>query len=121
MGEANFYYFTCLNQFDNLILLNHKKKHLKMAFFGRIINNAKPRWALFKTYAKAELAPPLSGPELLGVARAAGDLGMSVVKGRFLLNTTKTAAVNVLIGAEIAMWFYVGEVIGRGSLIGYNV
>merc|ERR1712142_1208325 len=26
MGEANFYYFTCLNQFDNLILLNHSKK-----------------------------------------------------------------------------------------------
>jgi len=91
------------------------------ALARKVMGNAKPRWALFKTYAKAELAPPLSPGELLGVTKAAGHLGTSIVKGRFLLNTTSSAATNVLIGAEIAMWFYVGEIIGRRSLIGYNV
>ena len=55
---------------------------LEMAALARkVMGNAKPRWALFKTYAKAELAPPLSPGELLGVTKAAGHLGTSIVKG----------------------------------------
>jgi len=92
-----------------------------MAFLGRIVANAKPRLAVFGHYAKAELAPPLTPAELGQVAKGLSDVGSSIVTGRFLTNTTKDAAVKVLIGAEIAMWFYVGEVIGRKSLIGYNV
>lgn len=92
-----------------------------MALVKKMIGNAKPRWALFMTYAKAELAPPLAPSELIGAVRAAGHLGQSVIKGRFLLNTTASAATNALILVEIGCWFYLGECIGRGSLIGYNV
>jgi len=85
-----------------------------------VVGNVKPRLNVFKTYFWAELAPP-SPSEFLGAFRAAGDLPMSIIKGRFLLNTTSQAATNLLIGAEIAGCFFIGEVIGRRSLIGYNV
>ena len=29
--------------------------------------------------------------------------------------------MNTLITAEIALWFFVGECIGKGSLVGYKV
>jgi len=92
-----------------------------MAFVGRIIANAKPRLAVFGHYAKAELAPPLSPAELGAVAKGLSDVGSSIVTGRFLTNTVKDAAVKTLIGAEIVLWFYAGEIIGRQSLIGYDV
>jgi len=92
-----------------------------MAFLGRMVANAKPRLAIFGHYAKVELAPPLSVAELGQVAKGLGAVGNSIFTGRFLTNTTKEAGVKVLVGAEIALWFYVGEVIGRQSLIGYNV
>ena len=41
--------------------------------------------------------------------------------GKFLDVTVKEAAANTLVVAEIAFWFYVGEIVGRRSLIGYNV
>jgi len=92
-----------------------------MAFLGRMVANAKPRLQVFAHYAKAELAPPLTPAELGQVAKGLGNVGTSLATGRFLTNTTKEAAVKVLVGAEIACWFYVGEIIGRGSLIGYDV
>ena len=52
-----------------------------MALVRKIIGNAKPRLALFKEYAKAELAPPLTPTELKGCAKAFGHLGQSIVKG----------------------------------------
>lgn len=35
--------------------------------------------------------------------------------------TTKEAVQNSLVGLEIACWFFVGEMIGRRSIIGYKV
>ena len=31
------------------------------------------------------------------------------------------AAVNTLIGIEVACWFFVGECLGKRSLVGYNI
>lgn len=92
-----------------------------MAFVQRIVANAGPRLSVFGHYAKAELMPPISPAELAQVAKGLTDVAASVASGRFLTNTTKEAAVKLLVGAEIVAWFYVGEVIGKGSLIGYNV
>ncbi|RXM33205.1 ATP synthase subunit g, mitochondrial [Acipenser ruthenus] len=41
--------------------------------------------------------------------------------GRLSQITVKDAVRNGLVATEVLMWFYIGEVIGRGSLIGYNV
>jgi len=92
-----------------------------MAFVQRIIANAGPRLAVFRHYAAAELAPPVTPGELVQVGKGLTEAASSLATGRFLTNTTKEIAVKSLIGAEILMWFYVGEVIGKGSLIGYNV
>merc|ERR1711976_412913 len=35
--------------------------------------------------------------------------------------TVKEATLNTLVAVEIVCWFFVGEVIGKRSLIGYNV
>jgi len=104
-----------------LVRASTEKQFIKMAFVQRIIANASPRLSVFGHYAKAELAPPLSPAELTQVAKGLGDVASSIATGRFLTNTTKEAAVKLLIGAEIVGFFYIGEVIGKGSLIGYDV
>lgn len=35
--------------------------------------------------------------------------------------TVREAAQNAAVVVEVAMWFYIGEIIGRGSFIGYDV
>ena len=35
--------------------------------------------------------------------------------------TVKEATVNTIVVAEIACWFFIGECIGKGSLVGYQV
>lgn len=44
-----------------------------------------------------------------------------VMKGKFFDVIVKEVVVNILVVVEIVFWFYVGEVIGRRSLIGYDV
>lgn len=34
---------------------------------------------------------------------------------------SQEATVNTLIGIEVAMWFFIGECIGKGSLVGYQI
>ena len=45
----------------------------------------------------------------------------STLTGKFLDVTMKEATKNTLVAVEIACWFYVGEIIGRRSIIGYKV
>ena len=45
----------------------------------------------------------------------------NMLQGKFLDNSVKETAAKGLVAAEICFWFFVGEIIGRGSLIGYNV
>merc|ERR1711872_413833 len=111
--------FTCLKFIPKRSAI--KLSISSMAFVRTVVANAKPRLALFKTYAKAELAPPLRPAEFVDAAKAAGQLGTSLIKGRCLLFTPKDALTNLGVLAEICCWFYVGECIGKGSLIGYNV
>lgn len=33
----------------------------------------------------------------------------------------KDVAVNGVVVTEVACWFFIGECIGKGSLVGYNV
>lgn len=43
------------------------------------------------------------------------------MSGKFLDMTVTQATKNTLVAVEVACWFYIGEIIGRRSLIGYNV
>ena len=45
----------------------------------------------------------------------------STLSGKFLDCSVKEATRNTLVAVEIACWFYIGEMIGRKSIIGYKV
>merc|ERR1712045_863848 len=81
---------------------------------------AKPRFATFLKYGKTELAPPTPGELIQGVGQAA-KLVSSAATMQFRHLTVKEAWLNTLVGVEVACWFFVGECIGKGSLIAYQV
>ena len=45
----------------------------------------------------------------------------SASSGAFLNLTVKEATTNAIVVADVAFWFILGEIIARGSIIGYNV
>merc|ERR1711864_68853 len=85
-----------------------------------VMEVAKPRLNTFLRYAKVELAPPSPGELPLAI----GDLSVklaNIQKQSFRQWTVKETTVNLVVGAEILCWFFIGECIGKGSLVGYNV
>ena len=77
--------------------------------------------ATFAKYAKVELTPPMSGAELGGVVKGVGRLVGDAATFKWASASVKEATVNTIIVAEIACWFFIGECIGKGSLVGYQV
>ncbi|CAG7724937.1 unnamed protein product [Allacma fusca] len=85
-----------------------------------LLNDAKPKFGVFLKYAKVELTPPTPAdiPKAIGGIR---NILNSVRTGRYKQLTVREAWLNTLVGAEITLWFFVGEVIGRRNLVGYKV
>nr|XP_032801386.1 ATP synthase subunit g, mitochondrial-like [Petromyzon marinus]XP_032801387.1 ATP synthase subunit g, mitochondrial-like [Petromyzon marinus] len=81
---------------------------------------SRPRLSKFWSLAKVELVPP-SPAEIPRAVEAFKAMVERSRRGGVGNLTVREALRNSLVGVEIAMWFYVGEVIGRRSLIGYNV
>ena len=71
---------------------------------------------LFWGHARVELGPPglSQWPE---VRQGLSKLWNSTISGRFL----DVSVSDTLVAVEVACWFYVGEMIGRKSIIGYKV
>ena len=92
----------------------------------------------FAKYAKVELTPPGPG-EVGGIVRGAGNLVKDaatfkwaqvwvaivdvVFQAELIISqaSMKQVAVNTVVVTEIACWFFIGECIGKGSLVGYQV
>ena len=81
---------------------------------------AQPHLSKFWGHARVELGPPglSQWPQ---VKEGFSKLLNSTLTGKFLDMSVKEATRNTLVAVEIACWFYVGEIIGRRSLIGYKV
>lgn len=81
---------------------------------------AKPKLATFMYYAKVEMKPPTPG-EFGEIKSGIGRLINGAKTGKWKELTVKEAWLNTLVFAEVGFWFFVGEVIGKRNLIGYNV
>ncbi|CDI97473.1 lethal 2 06225 [Echinococcus multilocularis] len=78
-----------------------------------------PAIAKFYKYAKVELRPPT-----MSELTPALEEGKSIINffksGAWKQKTVKDFALDSAVAIEVLMWFFVGEIIGRRSLIGYK-
>ncbi|KAJ8735255.1 hypothetical protein PYW07_006875 [Mythimna separata] len=81
---------------------------------------ARPKFNIFMKYARVELAPPKLS-EIPQIKAGIAKLLTSAKTGAWRNQTVKQASLNVLVGAEVIFWFYVGECIGKRHIVGYNV
>lgn len=81
---------------------------------------AKPKAALALRYAKVEMVPPHPG-EFGEIARGLGRIVRGAKTGHWRTLTMREAFLNTCITFEVLCWFFVGECIGKRSLIGYQV
>ena len=81
---------------------------------------AKPRFATFVKYGKVKLMPPSPAkiPKAFGQA---SKLVQSAITFRWTKLTTREAWVHTLVATEVICWFFIGECIGKGSLVAYKV
>ncbi|KAK2111356.1 ATP synthase subunit g, mitochondrial [Saguinus oedipus] len=76
--------------------------------------------ATFWYYAKVELIPPTPA-KVPRAIQSLKEIVSSALTGSFKQLTVKEAVLNGLVATEVLMWFYVGEIIGKCGVIGYDV
>merc|ERR1711962_85612 len=81
---------------------------------------AKPRLAMALKYGKQELMPPSPGEIPAAIGQAA-KLVKSAMTFKWANITMREAWLNTLVGVEVGCWFFIGECIGKGSLVAYKV
>merc|ERR1712186_195851 len=78
-----------------------------------------PRWATFVKYGKVELMPPSPAEIPAAIGQLAG-LVKSAMTMQFRHTPVKEAVINAVVTTEVLCWIFIGECIGKGSLVAYN-
>ncbi|CAF2521053.1 unnamed protein product [Rotaria sp. Silwood2] len=73
----------------------------------------------FWYFARVELRPPMPN-EFGQIQQSIQRIVQSASTGAWRHLTVKQLTLNTLVGLEVMFWFYIGECIGRGSIIGYR-
>lgn len=84
------------------------------------VDSATPKLNTFMRYAKVELVPPTPA-EVGGVAQGFNNIVKSAQTGAWRNMPVKDAWRNVLVTTEVLCWFFIGECIGKGTFVGYQV
>nr|CAX77333.1 lethal (2) 06225 [Schistosoma japonicum] len=84
-----------------------------------VIQEVSPRWPKFKKYALVELRPP-NQADLKPALEQAWKLIDAGKNGAWKNVTLKEGLVNAAVTAEVLCWFFIGEIIGRRSFLGYS-
>uniref|UniRef100_A0A8C4QPT8 ATP synthase, H+ transporting, mitochondrial F0 complex, subunit g n=1 Tax=Eptatretus burgeri TaxID=7764 RepID=A0A8C4QPT8_EPTBU len=84
------------------------------------VSFCRPHLITFWSLARVELTPPRISEVRPAVEMLRGEVKAAKL-GHYKQLTVREAVRGGLVAVEVAMWFFVGEVIGRGSLVGYNV
>ncbi|KAK8736221.1 hypothetical protein OTU49_004876, partial [Cherax quadricarinatus] len=84
------------------------------------VDAATPKLNTFIRYAKVELVPPTPA-EFGSVAQGFGNIVKSAQTGAWKQLTVKDASRNTLVAIEVLCWFFIGECIGKGTIVGYQV
>ena len=85
-----------------------------------LVEMAKPKLNTFLKYAKVELVPPIPAEIPRAIADATTKIG-NLQRQTFRNWKVKEATINTIVGLEIFCWFFIGECIGKGSVLGYQV
>lgn len=59
--------------------------------------------------------------DIPAIRRGLANIISGARKGTYKQLTVKEAWLNTLITMEVLFWFYAGECIGKGRIVGYNV
>lgn len=80
----------------------------------------RPRMETFLRYARVELQPPTMA-DVPAIREGAQRIVCAIRSGGWRQLTVREAWLNTLVGAEVFLWFYVGECIGKRHFVGYDV
>jgi F-type H+-transporting ATPase subunit g len=83
-----------------------------------LVRSAQPQMANFARLAKVELVP---SADVGGMLKGVGSLAKDALTFKWAQASMKDVAVNTVVVVEIACWFFIGECVGKGSLVGYQV
>jgi F-type H+-transporting ATPase subunit g len=81
---------------------------------------SKPKLRTFIRYAKVELIPP-NPTEIPQVVQGFRNVIRSGLTMKWRQLSVREAWLNYLVSLEVICWFFVGEVIGKRHIIGYDV
>ncbi|KAL4228951.1 ATP synthase subunit g [Mactra antiquata] len=86
----------------------------------RVSNYSQKKFPIVKKYAMVELVPPTPVQAVQGLGEAV-SLVAKTAGGGWKNLTVFEACVAGAVMWECAMWFFIGEVIARRNLRGYNI